>query len=267
MGTQVIVGFEKRSPCGCYAGKNQLAQWHTNNCQTCAYGWVTVVPDELRPWERYSEPCKDCAEGKRLATLIAGEKANKQQRLLEKLVAGAGLTPELKRKTFLNFDCPDDALLKACAEVNRAAIEGVSLLLIGNTGTGKSHLAAAYLNHCLATGRAGVFVSLIDLMQTLYETIANRESPVSWGEVLKRYTEADILVIDDLGQEKATEKTIEVVFHILNHRINNQRTTVVTSNRSLASLRDDKGYSPAIISRLGSYERVIWEAKDWRLKA
>jgi len=269
----VVATLEKRSPCDCYEGVLLLKSWHEVECEHCCFGWVVVVPDPMRSWERYSQPCTDCKEGKNLAALIAGEKATRLQTLLNNLVAGAGLTPELASKTFDNFETDPgmfdageaDQVLGAFAAVKAAAQEGKSLVLLGNTGTGKSHLAAAYLNYCLTVGRTGVFVSLIDLMGSLYETF-DRESKISWQTALKRYVEADVLVIDDLGQEKATEKTIEVVFHLLNHRINNCKTTVVTSNRSLASLRDDKGYSHAIISRLGSFQRVSWEVKDWRLK-
>lgn len=270
-----VLPLEKRSACDCDLGRLKLQEWQEETCSSCAFGWVVVTPDPERGWERYSEPCKSCQEGKRLAGEIAKAKAEKKQTQLDKISFGGGVYRTLVNKTFDNFDIkrggnidPKDVeeltyalrLVKAGAEANRC------MYLVGNPGIGKSHLAAGYLNYWVTRGKSGVFVSLIDLMQSLYETVANQDRELSWAKVLSRYCEAEVLVLDDLGQEKGTEKTMEVIFHILNHRLNRGLNTVVTSNLSLGKLRAEKGYSEGVISRLGSFERVVWDVKDYRLK-
>jgi DNA replication protein DnaC len=270
-----VLSLEKRSACDCYWGRLKLKEWQEQTCSSCEFGWVVVTPNPERGWERYCEPCKYCLEGKRIEGEIAKAKAEKKQTQLDNTCFGGGVYRTLVNKTFDNFEVtrggniePKDVeeLTYALSVVKAGAEGGRCLYLGGNPGIGKSHLAAAYLHFWVTRGKTGVFVSLIDLMQSLYETVANQDKELSWAKVLSRYSAAEVLVLDDLGQEKRTEKTMEVIFHILNHRLNRGLSTVVTSNLSLGRLRDEKGYSEGVISRLGSFERVVWDVKDFRLK-
>lgn len=252
----VIDGIIRRVPCDCKHGQNALIAWQTINGCECFYG------ENLD-----GTFCQNCDDGQALAGEVRALIHAKKQALLDKLVAASGLTELMKSQTFQTFLTRSDLELEsALAQVMDAASGFRSIILIGDPGTGKSHLAAAYLNYAISQGRTGVFVSLIDLMSSLRMTVSSNEPGQDWDTLLQRFIEADILVLDDLGQEKATPKVIEVLFHLLNSRVSRQKPTVVTSNYKLKQLMDNYGYSPAIVSRLASFQRISWICADHRIE-
>lgn len=261
-GQQVYIELPRRVPCtDCGKGLEALLDWQDAAKCDCTYGQRTRQVDPEKPWLRLSEFCTQCEDGRLLSAKVEARLKELKQARLERSFA---LTPQLREKTFQTFT-GDSKLFEIRRAVYQAARERASLLLTGDTGIGKSHLAAAYLNYRIGQGDSGIFVSLVDLMACLKKTIRNQDGP-DWEVVLSQFVEAEILVLDDLGQEKATDKVIEVVFHLLNSRINAGRPTVVTTNYSLYDLVDVCGYTPAIKSRLAGFERIAWEAEDYRLK-
>jgi DNA replication protein DnaC len=251
----VIDGIIRRMPCACKLGEKTLMAWQAINGCECFYG------ENLD-----GTFCLKCEEGQMLSEKVRALIQAKKQALLDKLVAASGLTELMKEQTFDSFSIQNEPELESAKSmVMDAARNYRSVVLIGNTGTGKSHLAAAYLNYAITQGRTGVFVSLIDLMASLRMSVSSNEPGQDWDSLLNRFIGADILVLDDLGQEKATDKVIEVLFFLLNSRVNRQKTTVVTSNYRLKELRDTYGYSAAIVSRLAGFQRISWDCEDYRI--
>jgi DNA replication protein DnaC len=268
-----FIELQNRRACQhCNKGLRYLAGWQeANNCD-CLIGWVYTTQTEQRPDGRMElvtilDNCPKCAFGKELSERIEWEIKERKQARLNKLMANSGISEDIMSKTFANFQPGENQeLQKAKGLVRTAAENSQSIILMGNPGRGKTHLAAAYLNHWMGEqGKAGCFVSLVDLMSSLRRTIRATDGP-DWDTLLDRYIQADLLVLDDLGQEKASEKVIEVVFTLLNSRINHRRTTVVTTNYSLKKLTEEVGYPASVCSRLAGFERIMWDAPDYRLK-
>jgi DNA replication protein DnaC len=269
-----FIEFPTRRACThCHKGLDMLIEWQTERnyfCQ-CDYGWVPEKMMVKKASGRIEEitalvTCR-CSEGASHRLEMDRLINLKRQERLNKLIAGGGITEEIAAKTFDNFNTHENTKLEEVREkVKAVADRGESLLLVGNPGQGKTHLAAAYLNQWVqARGRSGAFVSLVDLMSSLRKTIRAEGGP-DWDSTLDRYIEAELLVLDDLGQEKASEKVIEVVFHLLNSRINRGKPTVVTTNFSLKKLAADVGYPGSICSRLSSFNQVAWVSEDYRLR-
>ena len=75
--------------------------------------------------------------------------------------------------------------------------------------------------------------------------------------------EADVLIIDDLGTELVNTFTSTQLFYIINHRINAEKSTIISTNLSLKLLRDN--YSDRIVSRfLSSYDIIKIYGEDIR---
>lgn len=135
------------------------------------------------------------------------------------------------------------------------------LVLFGNFGVGKTHLAAAIANDLLRHGGHVLFSVVPDLLDHLRSTFG----PSSEVEYDKRFADvrdAGVLILDDLGTESATPWAREKLFQIINHRYNYALPTVITSNRKPEDL------DPRIFSRMSDRtlceELIIMDAQDYR---
>ncbi|MBM2848851.1 MAG: hypothetical protein HW418_1793, partial [Anaerolineales bacterium] len=123
------------------------------------------------------------------------------------------------------------------------------LLLTGTYGCGKTHLAAAIANQCLAHGKPVLFLNTPDLLDYLRETYAPSTAS-TYSERFDEIRTAPLLVLDDLGTESPTNWAIEKLYQILNYRYNARLPTVITTNREL------KDIDQRVASRLSDIEIV-----------
>ena len=156
------------------------------------------------------------------------------------------------------------------------------LYLSGGAGRGKTHLATAVLaaelvklcaaikpadfeSHQFARGYIGKayqWVSTPELMLELRGTM-DRGGSDTEQEVIKRYADPELLVLDDLYAEKVTEWTSQGVYTLISRRLNNLKPTVVTSNKRLTEIHD---VDPRLASRLGGMTYHVVTGGDRRLK-
>jgi DNA replication protein DnaC len=112
------------------------------------------------------------------------------------------------------------------------------LVLHGENGNGKSHLAAAIANHLVERGRVPVlFITVPDFLHSLREALrGNGQEGDEYSARLNAAREVDVLILDDLGAERLSEWAEEVLFVILDHRYRGERPTVVITNLALEAL-------------------------------
>lgn len=109
------------------------------------------------------------------------------------------------------------------------------LIMVGNYGCGKTHLAAAIANQRIAHGHLALFVNVPDLLDHLRATYSP-SSPVTYDQRFETIRSAPLLILDDLGTENATSWAKEKLYQILNHRYNAQLPTVITTNHRLEEI-------------------------------
>jgi DNA replication protein DnaC len=106
----------------------------------------------------------------------------------------------------------------------------VGLLFIGPCGVGKTHLAVALINEMIEQKSVPCyFCDFRELIRRIQNTYSP-DSPMTESEVLSPIFKKDILVLDELGAKRTTAWVEEMVFYIVNHRYNNKKLTVFTSN-------------------------------------
>jgi DNA replication protein DnaC len=103
------------------------------------------------------------------------------------------------------------------------------LLLVGEPGTGKTHLAVAAMRALLEKGHEGVFFdyqNLLDKIRAGY----NATSGASDREAYRAALDAPVLLLDDLGAHRVTEWVEDTVTSIITDRCNSRKTLIATTN-------------------------------------
>lgn len=103
------------------------------------------------------------------------------------------------------------------------------LVLIGASGSGKTHLAAAIANHCVQSLMKTFFTVVPDLLDHLRATFGPN-SEVTYDELFDQVRNVSLLILDDLGVQRSSPWASEKLFQIINHRFNAQLPTVITTN-------------------------------------
>ena len=135
-----------------------------------------------------------------------------------------------------------------------------SYFIHGNAGVGKTVLAARlymeakkqhYLNPC---PDHILFLSTSEFFNELKSSFNNSE--LDEQVILAKYSEAEFLVLDDLGSERSTEWVMSMLYLLINRRYESMLTTIITSNYDLDEL-DEKLDDVRIPSRIGRMCKVL----------
>lgn len=124
------------------------------------------------------------------------------------------------------------------------------LVILGDYGVGKTHLAASVAHFQHQRGKAVIFVTVPNLLDYLREAF-KPDAPVSFGQLFNTVREAPMLVLDDLSTENASSWAREKLFQIIDHRYVGNLPTIITSSAKLESL------DRRIISRVLDKRRCV----------
>ena len=109
-------------------------------------------------------------------------------------------------------------------------LDSTGLLLIGDIGVGKTHLAVGIIKELiLSKGIACLFYDYRELLKQIQNSY-NDSVKATELDVLRPVFETEVLVLDELGAVKPTEWVWDTVSLILNTRYNDKRTTIITTN-------------------------------------
>jgi DNA replication protein DnaC len=236
-----------------------------------------IEQDRAPEWEFWGVCCPTCSEErpaqnvygavcscerKRRDELIAAFVAERLPKHVPGAIEKASIPRRYEGCTFDSFTKRNgtaDALAatKAWADAFELDTER-GLFLTGPFGSGKTHLAVAALRRAiqrtLVDGRylsAGALVGAV-----------RSGERISWAPV-EDATRAELLVLDDLGQEAGTEFTRDIVARVLFGRYEAARPTIVTSN--LGPKAVGNMFGGAVLSRLHEMaEPLAMTASDYR---
>ena len=159
------------------------------------------------------------------------------------LLQAAGIPLNYERVTLENFQIPQDnpiaksGLGTVLLQVKNYLREFPStdrpgLLLSGDTGTGKTHLAVAVLKSLIERGHEGMFFDYQDLLNRIrsgYDVASGAADREAYRSAL----DTEILVLDDLGSHRVTDWVEDTVTAIVTHRCNQRKVLIATTNLDL----------------------------------
>ena len=124
------------------------------------------------------------------------------------------------------------------------------LVFMGQTGCGKTHLAAAIVNYRYEMGKPALFVVVPEFLDHLRSTFSP-ESKVSYDQLFESVKTAPLLVLDDFGEESPNPWVKEKLYQLINYRYNSQLPTVITTRYSLDEIMAevDSSISSRLVDR------------------
>ena len=139
-----------------------------------------------------------------------------------------------------------------------------SLLFIGKTGLGKTHISTSIAKAVIDKGYDVVYDTVGNIINTYeQQTFGHSEEA---AKAVSRYLECDLLIIDDLGTEFKNAFTQSVLYNLLNTRINAGKAMIASTNLDDGELFK-KQYDDRINSRLiGSFRSFRFVGEDIRIK-
>lgn len=136
-----------------------------------------------------------------------------------------------------------------------------SVLMMGETGLGKTHLSLSIAGEIMAKGDSVLYASAPDLFRKLQnEYYGKGESGVDTMETLM---EARLTIIDDLGAEMENQFNVSALYNIVNSRLNAGRPVIISTNLTPKEL--ERRYTNRVASRLMTmYQCLRFVGRDVR---
>ena len=162
---------------------------------------------------------------------IKTENRKKYREIIKKIYKDIYLSKRLQKCGLENFIVEENEkeidIVKNYIEKCINKDEQNGLIITGNSGTGKTHLAAAIANKLIENGQIVLFGRLSYLLDMVKDTFYDDSK--SEKDLMDLYSNIDMLVIDDLGTEKISQWVLEKLFIIISNRYDNNLPIIITT--------------------------------------
>jgi DNA replication protein DnaC len=184
----------------------------------------------------------------------------------------SGMYEVIKTQSFDNFDLnyysgESRARIRAILDITKSyadnfnAESGASLIMMGNTALGKTHLTSAMGKTVIEQGNDVYYSSAVDMIADFEsERFSNNKNE---GDLTEKYFSCDLLIIDDLGTEVVNQFSTSCLYSVINSRLIRKKATIINTNYSRDDMR--KKYTDRIASRIfGEYTVLPFMGTDIR---
>lgn len=223
----------------------------------------------------YTEVRYECAECGDTGTVEYRMCRCMRDKLIKAGLESSGMYELVKTQSFENFELKyysGDALprMKTILDITKKYAEDFeaersgSILMMGGTGLGKTHLSSAMGGVIIEKGNDVCYANAVDMLSDFEkERFGNLRSGESADT--EKYFSCDLLIIDDLGTELVSQFSTSCLYNLINSRIIRKKSTIINTNFTKEEMR--KKYQDRITSRIfGEYLVLPFVGTDIREK-
>ena len=187
--------------------------------------------------------CKSCAK-EFMKQVHVEHEAEKNQAVREKHFAGAMLPSRHAESGFKNYQVKNNGqqiALTQCSTFAKDINHGMnrSLIMVGRTGTGKTHLSCSVAKNVLNQRKYARYITSEDMANEIAN--AWKKADDSEASAIYRFTEYDLLILDEYGLHDRHENRLQLVHKVLYSRYDAKKATMLISNMTIEELKKDLG--------------------------
>ncbi|MCM7774993.1 ATP-binding protein [Enterobacter asburiae] len=228
----------------------QWRSWESGECHTAScekhggYECISLIGKAFRGVENVKHSqCPECVKAE-----LAGIESSLRALRVADLIDNAGIARRFEACEFDNYQPINQDAAKNLSSCQRYASSwpdrlkaGTGLVMTGNCGTGKNHLAVSMAKSIIRDHLAKVEITDVMRLTRAVKSTWRHNAEMTEEDVIERFASLDLLIIDEVGVQFGSPTEMTILQEIINARYESILPTILISNLTFDQLKETIG--------------------------